>query len=48
MMNKIKKTFLEKLAACSKFAAVKAAGSTSAAGCHQPKEPEALKKLRKL
>ncbi len=46
-MNKIKNAFLEKIAACGKFAAVKAAGASSCAGLHQPKEPEALKKLRK-
>lgn len=43
----MKKAILKKLAAASKFAAVKAAGSTSAASCYQPKEPEALKKLKK-
>lgn len=43
----MKKAILKKLAAVSKFAAVNAAGTSSAAGCHQPKEPEALKKLKK-
>lgn len=46
-MNKIQKTMLEKLAAASKFAAVKAAGSTSLVSFHQPKEPKALKNLKK-
>ena len=40
-MNKIKNAFLKRIAACSKLAAVKAAGAVSCAGCHQPKEPEA-------
>ncbi|MCM1228253.1 MAG: cyclic lactone autoinducer peptide [Clostridium sp.] len=40
----MKKAILKKLAAASKFAAVKAAGTASAASCHQPKEPE-LKKF---
>ena len=46
-MEKMKKSILKKLASASKFAAVKAAGSTSWGGCHQPKEPEAVRKLRK-
>lgn len=46
-MQKIKESILRRVAAASRFAAVKAAGSTSAAGCHQPKEPEAVRKLRK-
>ena len=46
-MEKMKKSILKKLASASKFAAVKAAGSTSCGGCHQPKEPEAVRKLRK-
>lgn len=46
-MQNMKKTILKKLASASRFAAVKAAGATSAAGCHQPKEPEAVRKLRK-
>ena len=46
-MNKIQKMVLKKLSAIGKFAAVKAAGSASCAGYHQPKEPEALKKLNK-
>ncbi|MCI8777151.1 MAG: cyclic lactone autoinducer peptide [Oscillospiraceae bacterium] len=45
-MKKMKKNVLRKLADVSKFAAVKAAGSTSWGGCHQPKEPEAVRKLR--
>ncbi len=46
-MNKIQKNMLNKLAAISKFAAVKAAGSASIASYHQPKEPKALKNLIK-
>ena len=46
-VKKMKNTILKKLASASKFAAVKAAGSTSWGGCHQPKEPEAVRKLRK-
>lgn len=46
-MNKMKEKVLKKVASASRFAAVKAAGATSAAGCHQPKEPEAVRKLRK-
>lgn len=46
-MKTVKSTLLKKLAACSKYAAVKAAGATSYAGCHQPKEPEAVRKLKK-
>ena len=46
-MEKMKKSILKKLASASKFAAVKAAGSTSGGGCHQPKEPEVVRKLRK-
>lgn len=46
-MRKIQNTMLKKLASASRFAAVKAAGSTSAASCYQPKEPAALKKIKK-
>lgn len=46
-MQKIKEAILKKVASASRFAAVKAAGATSCAGCHQPKEPEAVRKLRK-
>lgn len=46
-MNKIQKNMLNKVAAVGKAAAVKAAGATSWAGCHQPKEPKALKNLKK-
>ncbi len=46
-MQKMKKAILKKVASASKFAAVKAAGTTSAASCHQPKEPKALKKPKK-
>lgn len=41
-MKKVQKSMLDKLASVSKFAAVKAAGSISCAGFHQPKEPKAL------
>lgn len=43
-MKKIQKSMLDKLASVSKFAAVKAAGSVSCAGFHQPKELQNLKK----
>ena len=46
-MNKMKEAILKKVASASRSAAVKAAGATSCAGCHQPKEPEAVRKLRK-
>lgn len=46
-MNKFQKTVLEKVAAIGKFAAVKAIGSASYAGYHQPKEPKALQNLKK-
>lgn len=45
--EKIQKSMLDKLASVSKFAAVKAAGSVSCAGFHQPKEPKALQNLKK-
>lgn len=46
-MSKIQNMILKKISAIGKFAAVKAAGSASCAGYHQPKEPEALKKMKK-
>lgn len=46
-MQKMTKSILKKVAAAGKFAAVKAAGSTSWGACHQPKEPEAVRKLRR-
>ena len=46
-MKSVKSTILKKLADCSKLAAVKASGATSYAGCYQPKEPKALKNLKK-
>lgn len=46
-MNKIQKMILKKISAIGKFAAVKAAGSASCAGYHQPKEPKALQNLEK-
>ena len=47
-MEKMKNTILKKLASASKFAAVKAAGSTSWGGCHQPKEPGSSKKASQV
>lgn len=46
-MNNIQKNMLGKVAAIGKAAAIKAAGATSWASCHQPKEPKALKNLKK-
>ncbi len=46
-MNKIQKAMLNKVAAMGKAAAIKAAGATSWAGCYQPKEPKAVKNLKK-
>lgn len=46
-MKTVKRTLLEKLAACGKYAAIKAAGAASCAGLHQPKEPAALKNFKK-
>lgn len=46
-MKKVQKSMLDKLASVSKFAAVKAAGSISCAGFHQPKESKALQNLKK-
>ncbi len=39
--------FAHQLAYKLQAAAVKAAGATSWASCHQPKEPKALKELKK-
>ena len=41
-MKKVQKSMLDKLASVSKFAAVKAAGTTSCVRFHQPKEPQAV------
>jgi cyclic lactone autoinducer peptide len=46
-MKEFKKAVMKKMASCGKFAAVKAAGSASCAGFHQPAEPKALKNLVK-
>ncbi|MDE6088104.1 MAG: cyclic lactone autoinducer peptide [Oscillospiraceae bacterium] len=46
-MNHLKKKLLKNLASVSKWAAVKAAGNASCASMHQPKEPAALKNLKK-
>ena len=46
-MKKVQKSMLDKLASVSKFAAVKAAGSTSFVSFHQPKEPKGLQNLKK-
>ncbi|MBQ7004582.1 MAG: cyclic lactone autoinducer peptide [Oscillospiraceae bacterium] len=46
-MNKLQTLVMKKAAAAAKFAAVKAAGASSAAGLHQPKEPAALKAMKK-
>lgn len=46
-VNKISKMVCTKIAKAGRMAAVKAAGTTSAIGCHQPKEPKALQNLKK-
>ena len=46
-MKAIQRTILKGMASASKQAAVKAAGAASAAFMHQPKEPVALKNLKK-
>lgn len=46
-MNKISKKVMKAVAALGKHAAFKAAGEASAAHCHQPKEPAALKNMKK-
>lgn len=43
-MKKVQNEILKKIAALGRLAAVKAAGSTSWAGCYQPKEPKSLRK----
>lgn len=40
-------TFLKAVAAIGLKSAVKASGTASGFSCHQPKEPAALKKLKK-
>lgn len=47
MKKNIRKAMLNAAAAMGKTAAVKAAGAASLAGLHQPKEPNALKNLKK-
>lgn len=46
-MKSVKKAFLNLLAKVGMSSAVNAAGAASSYGYHQPKEPEALKKLKK-
>lgn len=46
-MNKVKKAVLKKVASVAHLAAIKAAGSVTLAGYHQPKEPKALQNLKK-
>ncbi len=46
-MKKVTKKVLNKVALIGKFAAIKAAGEASVANAYQPKEPAALKKMRK-
>ena len=46
-MSKIQNAILKKIAGIGKSAAVKAAGTASWGGCHQPKEPKALQNLKK-
>lgn len=43
----VSKKLMTYLAVIGKKAAVKAAGDASVVSCHQPKEPAALKKLKK-
>lgn len=46
-MNKLQNAMLKKIAGIGKFAAIKAAGATSWGSCHQPKEPKALREMKK-
>lgn len=46
-MNYLKKELMKSIASVGKWVAVKAAGSASCASMHQPKEPAALKNLKK-
>ncbi|MGN1481004.1 cyclic lactone autoinducer peptide [Porcipelethomonas sp.] len=46
-MKKIAKRTMEAIAKIGMSTAVKAAGATSFYGCHQPKEPKALKEMIK-
>lgn len=46
-MKNTKKAILNLLAKASMSSAVKAAGAASSLGYHQPKEPKALKNLKK-
>lgn len=46
-MKSVKKAILNMLAKAGMNSAVNAAGAASSLGFHQPKEPEALKKMKK-
>ena len=46
-MTKLKKNVLDAVAKLGMRSAIKGAGAASSYGYHQPKEPEALKKLKK-
>ena len=46
-MKIMKKNILNAVAKFGMHSAIKAAGSASSFGFHQPKEPETLKKLKK-
>lgn len=46
-MKSVKKAILNVLAKAGMSSAINAAGAASAYGYHQPKEPEAVRKLRK-
>lgn len=41
------KTITKAIAAIARKAAIKASGTASGYGCYQPKEPKALKNLKK-
>lgn len=47
IMKSVKKAILNVLAKVGMSSAVNAAGAASAYGYHQPKEPKALKKMKK-
>lgn len=47
-MKKISRKIMEAAAKVGMNTAVKACGSASLYGCHQPKEPKALKEIVKL
>ena len=46
-MKNVKESILDAVAKFGMHSAIKAAGAASIYGFHQPKEPEALKKLKK-